>query len=249
MDTEYKGDYKLKLEKLKKLSLDPKPTFHKITCPSCSKGVPSTNLSINDKIAKCDHCDAVFSFKEEIKDLLVEEKVKQEIIRPEGIDLFHFQEELDITLQQPYSVWSAILLFFGTLLGILFTFITIVKPGTTVIALTIASWLLTVYPIYSWINHSKNKIFISINERLLNIEWRPKKGKKDQSFDRQDIDQLYLRRGEGGFNINMIINGLEGQKHILLVPRVNSLSKARYLEQEIEKHLGIIDREVLEENV
>ena len=45
----------------------------------------------------------------------------------------------------------------------------------------------------------------------------------------------------------MILNGIEGQKHVPLIPVLGSLSKARYLEQEIEKHLGIIDREVLEE--
>ena len=47
--------------------------------------------------------------------------------------------------------------------------------------------------------------------------------------------------------MRMIVNGLEGQRHIRLIPSLNSLSKARYLEQEIEKYLGIIDREVLEE--
>lgn len=45
----------------------------------------------------------------------------------------------------------------------------------------------------------------------------------------------------------MIINGADGQKHIVLISKVLSLSKAKHLEQEIEKHLGIIDREVLEE--
>jgi len=37
------------------------------------------------------------------------------------------------------------------------------------------------------------------------------------------------------------------QKHVRLIPNLDSKSKALYMEQEIEKHLGIIDREVLEE--
>ena len=47
----------------------------------------------------------------------------------------------------------------------------------------------------------------------------------------------------------MLINGLDGQKNIKLIPNLDSKSKALYMEQEIEKHLGIIDRAVVEETV
>lgn len=40
-------------------------------------------------------------------------------------------------------------------------------------------------------------------------------------------------------------NGLDGQKHVKLIT-INTISKAKYLEQEIEKYLNIIDREVPE---
>ena len=51
------------------------------------------------------------------------------------------------------------------------------------------------------------------------------------------------------YDIYMIVNGFEGQKNIKLIPNLDSKSKALYMEQEIEKHLGIIDRAVLEETV
>jgi len=44
----------------------------------------------------------------------------------------------------------------------------------------------------------------------------------------------------------MIINGPDGQKLMRLLHPLSSPSKAKYLEQEIEKYLGIIDRDVLE---
>ncbi len=250
MDLEYKGDYQLKLEKLKKLSLEPKAAFNKIFCPSCATEVPATNLNINDKIAKCGACNVVFSFQETVNNLFTNpSKVKQEIIRPEGIDLFYFKEELDITIQQPYSGLEFLMAFCGLLFGFLFTMIAIKKGGSFPPMAAIFFWLMTAYPIYSWSRHAKNKIYININERLLNIEWRPKKGTKDQSYNLQDIDQLYIRKNanSGLFDVQMIVNGIEGQKHIRLIPSLDNLSKARYLEQEIEKHLGIIDREVLEE--
>lgn len=39
----------------------------------------------------------------------------------------------------------------------------------------------------------------------------------------------------------------EQHKLKLKIPMLGSLSKVRYVEQEIEKHLGSIDRDVLEE--
>ena len=249
MDLEYKGDYKLKLEKLKKLSLEPKPSFYKIPCPSCSENVLATNLNINDKIAKCDDCNVVFSFQETIKNLLTgKEEVKQKIIRPEGIDLFYFQDELDITIQQPYSILEGVVGGIGIPLALLFMVLAFLKPGLFPIIIAAFFSLISAYPIYSWINHSKQKIYISINDQFLNIEWRPKKGNKDKSYDRYDIDQFYVSRNPntGYFEIRMVLNGLEGQKHVGLFPVMN-LTKAKYLEQEIERHLGITNKKVLEE--
>ena len=48
--------------------------------------------------------------------------------------------------------------------------------------------------------------------------------------------------------ICMIVNSLEGQKHVDLIHHAGTLSKAKFIEQEIERHLGIIDRKVPEEN-
>ena len=47
----------------------------------------------------------------------------------------------------------------------------------------------------------------------------------------------------------MIVNDLKGQKHVELIKSVNSRTKAKYIEQEIEKQLGITDRRVPDEEV
>jgi hypothetical protein len=46
----------------------------------------------------------------------------------------------------------------------------------------------------------------------------------------------------------MIINSLEGQIHEKLIT-INTLSKAKYIEQEIERYLKIEDRNVPEADV
>ena len=83
----------------------------------------------------------------------------------------------------------------------------------------------------------------------MNISWRPKKFIKDQQFNIKDIDQIYTRSVSGLSSIFMIVNGIDGQKHIKLIQGLDSLSKARFLEQEIERHLGIVDRNIPEEKI
>ena len=94
----------------------------------------------------------------------------------------------------------------------------------------------------------KAKTFIDVNERFLTIRHRPGNFKKDKSFEAENIDQIYLKHSQlnsGHFVLNMIVNGPNGQYHQELVS-VSSISKAKYLEQEIEKYLGIEDRKVPE---
>ena len=86
----------------------------------------------------------------------------------------------------------------------------------------------------------------------MTIKNRPNNFKKDQIFDTTDIDQLYLKRdpSNGYILVKMVINSPAGQKHIKLVGIApGKLSQAKYLEQEIERYLGIKDRKVVESNI
>jgi hypothetical protein len=62
-----------------------------------------------------------------------------------------------------------------------------------------------------------------------------------------DIDQVYIKKENERHSIYMIVDNPTGQKHIRLITGLESVSKARYLEQEIERHIGIVDRPVPEE--
>jgi len=247
MDHEYKEHYKLKLKKLKDLETK---NYHEVNCPKCQANILGDGININDKIAKCDACGVVFSFQNEIAHLSQPQRIKQEIFRPEGIDIFQFRNELDFTIQQPYSITQGILGGLGIPFALIFLVAYLLKGGGLIFPALFFS-LLSIYPIYSWINHSKRKIYVNIDKQSVNIKMKPKEITKDKSYDKTNIEQLYIKRNQatGHYDIYMIANGLEGQKHIRLIPNLDSKSKARYMEQEIEKHLGIIDREVLEETV
>jgi ribosomal protein L37AE/L43A len=218
----------------------------KINCPACNSSVSAESININDKIAKCNHCDVIFSFQKEIINLLNVKQIKQEVLRPEGIDVFYFQDDLDITIQQPVSVLEAIAAASLPLFAIIATVVFFDKSNVSIL-IPAFFWFLSLLSIFNLISIRKHKIHITIDNQRLSIIRRPKKFIKDKSFMVNDIDQIYLKKESTIYSINMIVNNAMGQKHISLITGLDSMSKARYLEQEIERHLGITDRSVPEE--
>lgn len=250
MDYEPLEEYKFKLEDL---SLNPKKTFQKICCPSCNSNVAAENININDKIAKCNSCHVVFPFQNDIEELLNPQLAKQEVIRPEGIELFKYKDEIDITVDQPPSVFEALAILIFLPLIIFFCFMFYYKQGFSPIW-TIGSGLFWILALAnSFYSKDKNKIYITIDDKFMDIKWRPKKFVKDVKYNVDEIDQIYTKSGVNGNGVAtngvfMIVNGVEGQKHIKLMV-LHTLSKARYIEQEIERYLGIVDREIPEEKI
>ena len=239
--------YKLELKELPALAAQP---YTKITCPSCQKDLPADHLNINDKIAKCGECHVVFPFHETIAQFdtgkpAEKQAFKQELIRPEGIDISYFRNEMDISIQQ-IGGWGWVL-FFMVILAVMIT-IGCFKEGTY-LWLPAITWLFTLYPLFNLANHSKHKIFVNIDDHYLTIKWRPKNFMKDRSYNIREIDQVYVKKipETGYYDIYIIVNASAGQKHVKVIPMFSSMSKARYVEQEMERHLGITDRVVLEE--
>lgn len=238
---------KYKLE-LKELNKENSGLFTKINCPSCEAGVPVSNLHLNDKIGKCTNCNVVFTFTKKIAHFFKENEKKENerISRPAGIDVIHFQEEIDIAIDQPGSDIMGVLFF--AFLGLITTLI-YVKKGISIFIPGFL-WLGSVYYLYQMFTGRKKKIFINIDQNNMTIKWRPKEMMKDKVFDVKDIDQVYLKRHGEAYKVHLILNEIEGQKHVPLISyHYTTLAKARFLEQEIEKYLGIENRKVPESDV
>ena len=223
--------------------------FNIICCPNCDTEIPAADLNIGEKIGKCGSCQAIFSIEKEIQNLRsTTEKIKQEILRPEGIELFHFRDELEITFEQSMGLLEWILFIFVLIFGM-------AGVGASVESSTIIPFiLLTVFPmlisiVYYFRRKAKHRIILSIDDSYLNIIWRPRKFHIDQNHYIKDIKQLYVKHRSdlGTWQLKMIIDEGNGQKHVKLAS-VNSASKAKYLEQEIESHLDIQDVVVPEES-
>jgi len=244
----YKPVEKLELRDLKN---ELPKVFKKVCCPSCNEDVVADNLNLANSMAKCGSCNVIFSIEEEVESVKEKGEMKQETFRPEGIDLFYYKDELDITTRQHIEGLDAFGLVFMPIFAILSIFIFFAGEGDFSLYIPIALSLGSLYFIYKALNYSKNQTIININNNFLNIYSRPKNFKKDRTYNANEIDQLYLKHGTEGlgyYAVHMVLNGLEGQKHVKLVT-VNTLSKAKYLEQEIERYLNIENRKILESNV
>jgi len=238
-----KKEFQHKLE-LKALEKRKNAGFQKISCPNCDQSIPADHINIQDKIAKCGGCHAVFPFQHKLDALLTARKPKQAVARPEGIDVYAYQDELEISLRQGISALDFMPWILWPLLPIIFTALHFGEGFP--LSIMVASWMIGIFPIMNLFTFSKHKVFITMDDVFLNIQWRPKKLSKDQRFLIRDIDQVFVKKVHGMNNVIMVVNQPAGQKQVKLLSD-SSLLKARFLEQEIEKYLKIEDREVPEE--
>lgn len=240
-------DFAEKLD-LKEIKKEFPKAYKKISCPSCKEEVGALNIELHNCLAKCENCNVIFSIEDEAASVKTKKEMKQTVLRPEGIDLFYFKDDLEISILQPFmGAFNGL----GIMLSLLIAIFALLFYFTDTISIyyVILSLLGFFYFIYRGSQYTKNKTYIDINKRFLSIKHRPKNLNKDKHYPVDEIDQLYLKRSATGYyTIYMQANTIEGQKHEKLIS-VKTLSKARYLEQEIEKYLNIENKEVQEATV
>ena len=245
MEKEPKTTYK---SPLKELSLELPKDYQTVCCPSCNTDIPATDLNIHDKVGKCVACNVLFPLQETIHQLVqtpISAEPKHTMLRPEGIDVFKFKEELELSFKLPLSAGLAIAILFLIFFAIAITAGYFSKDSSMPILVPMIFWSPLLIAIYRAIVGVTARI--TVDDRFLTIQQRRKRSKKEQNYAITDIDQVYVKKvkdSDTACTIHIIVNTLDGQKHINLLPPLNSYSKAKYLEQEIENHLGIVDRKV-----
>ncbi len=236
--------------KLKDLSLDDSKAYHKVICPSCKDSINVANIELKTEMGKCNSCNVIFSISDEIKNVKQEKEKRQEFLRPDGIDLFFFKDEMDITIRDHMGgeEWGIHLLVHAITGGLALNYFAADNPLSPYFVIIAA--LLSIYFMYKAAVFTKNnKTFIDINSETLNIKSRPKRIlRQDKTYSSSDIDQVYLKHDPNGgahIQVVLIVNHIDGIKHENLCI-VSNLAKAKYLEQEIENYLKIKDRKVPE---
>lgn len=246
---------KKELSKLKLKGVDqtfpttkPLANIISISCPSCGS-IPSIDqINIHDKIAKCEDCSTVFSFQQEVKNLneLNEKEEPEIVVRPAGIEKSYFHDELELTMNQPTGGgWIAMGIAMAFIAGLAYL---VFLKGELPIYPFVGLSGIALFFFYKFWNKANEKIYTVIDDKYLSIQYRPKNLIKDKIIEVEEIEQLYTKTiASNYYSLYAVLNTQEGQKHEKLISYIDTRNKARYIELELEKYLGIEDRRLPEE--
>jgi len=224
----------------------------KVVCPNCSNEVTSSDINIEDKIAKCGSCNQVFSFQHVIDSLLPRpqssSKSKPVVGNQKDIDIYNYAGELSISFRDINDWWALIAMFVGAIF-IFATFIIGIDGGSILFPLSIGLPTF-LYSIYRLIRYRENKIHIDVDDTYMTIHPSQKYLQRKKILLTSDIKQVYTKMYPGSTSwcyVYIVHDGPEGEEHIKVKTIFKSRSAALYVEQELESYLGIPDEPVTEE--
>ena len=171
-------------------------------------------------------------------------KHREKVKRPEGIEIFYFKNEMEIETVQPIPSGQIVNLSLSPFILLFSLLLYFLKDSSNAIYVASAAAVATAFGLYSVLRRRNKKIYINCNDEEVTIQRRPQNLIKDQKYSRDEVEQVYVKQGTDGMSLYFVINGSEGQKNVPVLTRIRDVSQAKYMEQEIEKYLGLKDRVV-----
>lgn len=232
--------------------------YTKITCPNCSEEVQSDNLNLAGKIAKCGSCNSIFSFQNELEQLLnpqetitqqvdTQKAKKPKVGNQKDIDIYEYEGDLSIDVVDYNDILALCASFIS--LPMIPIGIATFSDTSNYFPLVIGIALF-IFAVGRFIKYRENKSFIDVDDTYLRISSSQKYIYPKKEYLRENIRQFYTKanpNGGGYFNVFMIYDGPEGEEHVKISPMTKSRSRSLYVEQSLESFLGIEDKIVAEE--
>lgn len=231
----------------------------KINCESCGSEIPAANINLQDRMAKCDNCNNIFSIKSLIDGISPPSSPespqphysKAEISMPKGISVDEGYEGLEITRKWfgPIAIFLTFFCIFWDG-SILFALRMIISSGEPMTALFLSIHAIAGIGLTYWcISLYVNKTIITVNSYLIRVKHTPLPfpGSKDFQLDR--LEQVYTKervvRGKNGYSYYYDLYIIDANdKHTKVLPNLQNKEQALFIEQEIERYLDIEDRYV-----
>lgn len=224
----------------------------RLTCEDCGAEIAAADIELTTLLAKCQACDAVFSFAAQVGQLPAPvPRERPAIPLPKGIE--SSREGKGMLLRRSWFSWSVIPLAAFTVFWNAFMVVWFgisISQGLWPMALfgtlhgavglgMLYVVLLTLFEVTK----------VEIQEGRLRITHGPLPYFGNQSLDVREIDQIYSKRQLGrrddSFNVAFEVHAvLADRRHVKLVGGLEDSAQALYLEQELEDFLGLEDRPV-----
>jgi hypothetical protein len=223
-----------------------------IDCRQCSAEIPAENVNLNRLVAKCSECNSVFSIADRFADADGYQHFERiDVPMPKGFEVEGLGGELQITRR-----WFSPQLIVLTVFALFWNGFMAVWFG---IAISQRIWLMALFGIvhamvgiglaYYVLAGYFNTTLVRVGMGELSISQGPFPYPGNKRLDSVSIKQLYCKershRGEDltGWSYELHIVTTDG-KHEKLLTGLDESEQALYLEQEIERYLGIEDRPV-----
>ncbi|MEM9252850.1 MAG: hypothetical protein AAGB29_10925 [Planctomycetota bacterium] len=244
-----------------------------MTCRVCGANLHADDVNTAMGIAKCRHCDAVFAFgaalgggtSAEASGVAVDRQ-RAEVERPSGFAIEEDAYRFRIT--QRWFTWTVFLLigmaaFWNGIVGFMVfqfgkEFLNGSRPlgGMSVfmVLFFIPFVLIGLVMIYGVFTTFLNSTTIDVDDRELTIKSGPLPVPGNKTLPSLDIKQLYCKRKvtrtKNGtsvtYQLRAVMNDGKEQK---LLSNLRQQSHALYVEQQVERVLGIKDEAVAGESV
>ncbi|HMQ60322.1 MAG TPA: hypothetical protein PKE06_06625 [Flavilitoribacter sp.] len=223
-------------------------------CPNCNSLIPAADINIASLVAKCNHCNSVFSFDRQVSAVPERSYKRAEVMLPRGFEAFSTLSALDVEISwRQTSDGMGFLLFFTlfwNFIVFIFVFIGLASGEYKMLLFISVHLLVGVSLLYYVIATFVNKTYIQVSRRQVSIVHTPLKLPfyKDKSIFSNELDQLYVQRyvastTNGQPNHAFALQArLKNGREIRLIKGLKHPDQAAYLEQQIEKFLTIEDR-------
>lgn len=223
----------------------------KLECPTCGASIVADDVNLDRLVAKCRSCDSVFAFSPEASGAALERTAPRGPVEmPKRFRVERLGSELKIT-RRWFSPIFFFLVFFCLLwdgflvvwylnagaAGIVFMLFPLIHVGVGV--------GLSYFTVCGFVNSTH----VAANYESLRVRHGPLPWPGNRDVPRLDIDQLFTKekvtQGKNGPSRTYELHAkLRSGKDVKLVSGLTEPDHARYMEQELERFLGIRDEPV-----
>ena len=226
-----------------------------ITCPGCNAIVPAENIHLAEKIAKCSSCNSVFNCADQLSSITGNNNgyggffhSKSEVQLPKRMSAGQVDLGYQITIKwfSPKFIFFLIFCLFwdGILSVFVFTFISQGEPHMILILSVhgLAGLGLTYYTIAGFLNTT----IISIAGDQISVKMTPLPWFGMKTINAAGMQQFYCKqkisRGRNSTTITYEVHVKSADSgDYKLIAGLDKEEQAFFIEQEIEKYLGIKD--------
>ena len=222
----------------------------KLSCPECGAQIPADNINLDRMVAKCQDCNAVFSFGDQFGTASGPHSLARlPVPRPADLQIEQTGSEIRFTrrwLHPSHAFLALFVLFWNGVMAVWFG-----------IAISQRLWLMALFGTahaaiglfvaYAVLAGFLNSTVIRVGMGAIDVTHTPLPWLGNRRLETAAIAQLYCKkvahrpRRHTSYTHEVHVATRDG-RHVQLLSGLESSEQALYLEQEIERYLGIKDQ-------